>query len=89
MNNKVLIIFSQIVVNEELQIKTGNLISYITEESWQYCDRYKIVEPNKILPNYEKQKMKHINNCVCEKGRYFVPMVCYIYLLVIGFYFID
>ena len=43
-------------------------ISYITEESWQYCDRCKTVERNKMLPNYGKQKITCINNCVCEKS---------------------
>ena len=52
-----------------------NLTNYVKYESWKYCERWHIVEPNKMLPNYGKQKMTHLNNCICTKGRYFVPLV--------------
>ena len=45
--------------------------NYIKYESWK-CH---IVEPNKMLPNYGHQKMTPLTNCICSKGRYFVPMV--------------
>ena len=54
----------------------NNLENYIKYESWKYCDKCHIVEPNKMLPNYGHQKMTPITNCICSKGRYFVPMVC-------------
>ena len=54
----------------------NNLENYIKYESWKYCDKCHIVEPNKMLPNYGHQKMTPIRNCICSKGRYFVPMVC-------------
>ena len=54
----------------------NNLENYIKYESWKYCDKRHIVEPNKMLPNYGHQKMMSITNCICSKGRYFVPMVC-------------
>ena len=39
-----------------------------------------IVEPNKMMPNYGSQKVTFLSNCICEKGRYFVPMVRCIYI---------
>ena len=46
----------------------------------------KIVEPNKMMPNYGSQKVTFVNNCICEKGRYFVPMVRYIYISIYFFH---
>ena len=63
-------------VNESLQKVTDNLTNYVKYESWRYCKICHIVEPNKMLPTYGKQKLNHITNCKCTKGRYFVPMVC-------------
>ena len=46
----IIFLLYQIIVNDDLQGTTKKLISYITGESWQYCDRCNIVEPNKMLP---------------------------------------
>ena len=64
------------LANELLRDIASNLDNYIKYESWKYCDKCHIVEPNKMLPNYGHQKMTPITNCICSKGRYFVPMVC-------------
>ena len=61
--------------NENLNKVASNLNNYVKYQSWKYCNRCHIVEPKKMLPNYGKQKMTHLNNCICTKGRYFVPMV--------------
>ena len=34
-----------------------------------------IVEPNNMLPNFGNQKIGFLNNYICQKGRYFVPVV--------------
>ena len=71
-------------VNENLQKVTDNLTNYVKYESWKYCKKCHIVEPNKMLPTYGKQKLNHLTDCICTKGRYFVPMVC-IYLFIIEY----
>ena len=58
-----------------------NLTNYVKYESWKYCDRCHIVVPNKMLPTYGNQKLTYLTNCICTKGRYFVPMVCIISLI--------
>ena len=45
--------------NENLTKVATNLTNYVKYESWKYCERCHIVEPNKILTNYGKQKMTH------------------------------
>ena len=44
-------------------------------ESWKYCQHCEIVEPNKMLPNHGNQKIGFLTDCLCQKGRYFVPTV--------------
>ena len=44
-------------------------------ESWKYCQHCEIVEPNKMPPNYGNQKISFLTDCLCQKGRYFVPTV--------------
>ena len=58
-----------------------NLVNYATLESWKYCEKCHIVEPNIMLPTYGNQKMGHITSCICTKGRYFVPMVWFFCIL--------
>ena len=55
---------------------TANLENYVKFESWKYCEKCHIVKPNKVLPTYDHQKTAPLTNCICTKGRYFVPMVC-------------
>ena len=76
----------QLIVNDDLQKTVDNLDKYVRIESWKYCKRCKIVEPNKMMPNYGSQKVTFVNNCICEKGRYFVPMVRYIYISIYFFH---
>ena len=45
--------FSQFVVNGELQKTRKNLSKYVKVESWKYRENCHMVEPNKMLPNYE------------------------------------
>lgn len=49
---------------------------FVKCESWKYCEKYNIVEPNKMLPTCGHQKLTPLTNCICTKGRCFVPMVC-------------
>ena len=70
----------QLIVNDDLQKTVDNLEKYVRIESWKYCKRCKIVEPNKMMPNYGSQKFMFVNNSTCEKDRYFVPMVRYFYI---------
>ena len=65
-----------VLANEMLRHITANLENYVKFESWKYCEKCHIVEPNKMLPTYGHQKMAPLTNCICTKGRYFVPMVC-------------
>ena len=76
----------QLIVNDDLQKTVNNLEKYVRIEGWKYCKRCKIVEPNKMMPNYGSQKVTFVNNCICEKGRYFVPMVRYIYISIYFFH---
>ena len=55
---------------------TANLENYVKFESWKYCEKCHIANPNKVLPTYDHQKTAPLTNCICTKGRYFVPMVC-------------
>ena len=71
------------LVNKDLRTISQNLLNYVNFESWKYCQKCHLVEPNNMLPNYGNQKLTYIKNCICEKGRYFVPTVC-IFLI---FYF--
>ena len=66
-------------MNRDLQDTDNNLIQYIKVESWKYCQKCHSVQPNKMMPNFGKQKMTFVTNCICEKGRYSVPMVRYIH----------
>ena len=34
-----------------------------------------------MLPTYGNQSLTHLTDCICTKGRYFVPMVCFYYFL--------
>ena len=65
------------LANETLRNVTKNLENYCKYESWRYCDKCHIVEPNKMLPTFGHQKSTTFTNCICTKGRYFVPMVCF------------
>ena len=67
--------FHFIPVNENLSKVATNLTNYVKYESWNYCEKCHIVEPNKMLPTYGNQKMMHLKNCIYTTGRYFVPMV--------------
>ena len=67
--------FHFIPVNENLSKVATTLTNYVKYESWNYCEKCYIVEPNKMLPTYGNQKKTHLKNCICTKGRYFVPMV--------------
>ena len=58
-----------------------NLVNYATLESWKYCEKCHIIEPNKMLPTYGNQKMGHTTSCIYTKGRYFVPMVWFFCIL--------
>ena len=73
--NFVFSVFS-FAVNENLRKVTDNLTIYIEYESWKCCNNCHIVELNKILPTFGNQKLTHLTNCICTKGRYFVPMIC-------------
>ena len=42
------------------------------------------VEPNKMLPTFGHQKLKPLTDCICTKGRYFIPMVDFIFLWFYG-----
>ena len=59
-------------------------------ESWKYCQHCEIVEPNKMLPNYGNQKISFLTDCLCQKGRYFVPtfIITFNFFVCIIFYFI-
>ena len=70
-----IIFFITFTVNENLQKVADNLTHYVKYESWKFCEKCHIVEPNKILPTYRNQKLTHKTSCICTKGRYFVPMV--------------
>ena len=70
-----IIFFITFTVNENLQKVADNLTHYVKYESWKFCEKCHIVEPNKILPTYGNQKLTHKTSCICTKGRYFVPMV--------------
>ena len=70
-----IIFFITFTVNENLQKVADNLTHYVKYESWKFCKKCHIVEPNKMLPTYGYQKLTHITSCICTKGRYFVPMV--------------
>ena len=70
-----IIFFITFTVNENLQKVADNLTHYVKCESWKFCEKCHIVEPNKILPTYGNQKLTHKTSCICTKGRYFVPMV--------------
>ena len=58
-----------------LQNTSKQIETYIQLDSWKYCQNYHIVEPNNMLPNFGNQKIGFVNNCICQKGRYFVPIV--------------
>ena len=70
-----IIFFITFTVNENLQKVADNLTHYVKYESWKFCKKCHIVEPNKMLPTYGYQKLTHITSSICTKGRYFVPMV--------------
>ena len=70
-----IIFFITFTVNENLQKVADNLTHYVKYESWKFCEKCHIVEPNKMLPTYGNQKLTHKTSCICTKGRYFVPMV--------------
>ena len=70
-----IIFFITFTVNENLQKVADTLTHYVKYESWKFCEKCHIVEPNKILPTYGNQKLTHKTSCICTKGRYFVPMV--------------
>ena len=61
----------QLLVNDGLQKTVDNLEKYVRIESWKYCKRCNIVEPNKMMPNYCSQKVMFVRNRIFEKGRYF------------------
>ena len=65
-----------VLANEMLWDVTTNLENFVKFESWRYCEKYDIVEPNKMLPTWGHQKLAPLTNCICTKGSYFVPMVC-------------
>ena len=64
--------FYHIAMNHDFQSTVNNLIQYIKVESWKYCRKCYSVEPNKMMPNFGKQKMTFITNYICQKGRYSV-----------------
>ena len=76
----------QLAVNDGLQKIVDNLEKYVRIESWKYCKRCNIVQPNKMMPYYSNQKVMFVRNCIFEKGRYFVPMVRYIYISIYFFH---
>ena len=75
------------LVNKEVQTISANLLNYINFESWKYCERCHLVEPNNMLPNYGDQKLTYIRNWICKKGRLFVPMACLFYIFYFGVFF--
>ena len=74
-------------MNDELEKNVKNLIEYVTVESWKYCQDCGIVEPNKMLPNYGNQKLSFLNDCLCQKGRYFVPTVRFTFIYFFCMYY--
>ena len=77
------------LVNKEVRTISANLLNYVNFESWKYCEKCHMVKPNNMLPNYGKQKLTYIRNCICGKGRYFVPMVCIFYTFYFRVFFLN
>ena len=77
------------LVKKEVRTISANLLNYVNYESWKYCEKCDMVEPNNMLPNYGKQNLTYIRNCIWEKGRCFVPMVCIFYILYFGVFFLN
>ena len=75
-------------MNDELEKNVKNLLEYVMVESWKYCEHCGIVEPNKMLPNYGNQKISFLTDCLCQKGRYFVPTVRFIFYFFCMCYFL-
>ena len=66
-----------------LQKATDNLTNYIKFESSKFCQKCHIVEPSKMVPTYGNQKLTHLTDCICTKGKYFVPMVFFLLFLLL------
>ena len=51
---------SLFLVNKELRTVSEKLVNYVNFESWKYCEKCHLVEPNNMLPNYGNQKQTQI-----------------------------
>ena len=83
---KVNYIHNYIIEYNRLQNTSQQLDTYIQLESWKYCQNCHIVEPNNMLPNFGHQKIGFLKHCICQKGRYFVPMVIENFFFYFSFY---
>ena len=59
----------------DLQETVAKLTEWVKYESWSYCKTCHLLYTSKMLPTYGTGKIDYAKNCVCSKGRYYVPMV--------------
>lgn len=60
----------------QVQSVSDNLIFWITNSSWTFCNTCKLLTTERLLPNFSKRPTtKQCKNCKCKQKRYVIPLM--------------
>ena len=77
------------LVKKEVRTISANLLNYVNYESWKYCEKCDMVEPNNMLPNYGKQNLTYIRNCIWEKEDALFQWCAYFIYYILEYFFLT